>query len=71
MAPSKVVQYLKGRSSRLLREEFQDLKKRYWGQRLWSRGYFCAAVGSVTEEMIKQYIDNQEATTKDSFKIEE
>jgi putative transposase len=71
MAPSKVVQYLKGRSSRLLQEEFQDLKKRYWGQHLWSRGYFCATVGSVTEETIKQYIENQEATAKDSFKIEE
>jgi putative transposase len=29
IAPSKVVQYLKGRSSRLLQEEFSDLKKRY------------------------------------------
>jgi putative transposase len=71
IAPSKVVQYLKGRSSRLLQEEFQDLKKRYWGQHLWGRGYFCATVGSVTEEMIKQYIENQEATAKDSFKIED
>jgi putative transposase len=71
IAPSKVVQYLKGRSSRLLQEEFSDLKKRYWGQHLWSRGYFCATVGSVTEEMIKQYIENQETTAKDSFKIED
>ncbi|MDR3295710.1 MAG: IS200/IS605 family transposase, partial [Clostridiales Family XIII bacterium] len=71
IAPSKVVQYLKGRSSRLLQEEFSDLKKRYWGQHLWSRGYFCATVGSVTEDMIKQYIENQETTAKDSFKIED
>jgi putative transposase len=71
IAPSKIIQYLKGRSSRLLQEEFPTLKKRYWGQHLWSRGYFCATVGSVTEEMIRQYIENQEATAKDSFKIEE
>ncbi|MDR3348464.1 MAG: IS200/IS605 family transposase [Acidaminococcales bacterium] len=70
MAPSKVAQCLKGRSSRLLQEEFQELKKRCWGQHLWSRGYFCATVGSVTEETIKQYIENQETTAKDSFKIE-
>ena len=57
LAPSKVVQYLKGRSSRLLQEEFSQLKKRYWGQHLWGRGYFCATVGSVTEEMIKEYIE--------------
>ena len=30
LAPSKIVQYLKGRSSRLLQEEFPELKKRYW-----------------------------------------
>ena len=57
LAPSKVVQYLKGRSSRLLQEEFSQLKKRYWGQHLWGRGYFCATVGSVTEEMIRDYIE--------------
>lgn len=31
IAPSKILQYLKGRSSRLLQDEFQELKKRYWG----------------------------------------
>ena len=72
MAPSKIVQYLKGRSSRLLQEEFPELKKRYWGQHLWGRGYFCATIGSVTEEMIKQYIENQEMTAGDDiFKVEE
>jgi putative transposase len=59
LAPAKIVQYLKGRSSRLMQEEFPELKKRYWGQHLWARGYFCATVGAVTEEMIKEYIKNQ------------
>ena len=72
MAPSKIVQYLKGRSSRLIQEEFQELKKRYWGQHLWGRGYFCATVGSVTEETIRNYIEKQEVTGRDEiFKIEE
>jgi len=72
MAPSKIVQYLKGRSSRLIQEEFQELKKRYWGQHLWGRGYFCATVGSVTEETIKNYIEKQEVTAGDDiFKIKE
>lgn len=44
LAPSKMVQYLKGRSSRLLQDEFPELKKKYWGQHLWARGYFCATV---------------------------
>ena len=42
VAPSKLVQYVKGRSSRRLQEEFPHLRKRYWGQHLWARGYFCA-----------------------------
>ena len=72
LAPSKIVQYLKGRSSRLMQEEFQELKKRYWGQHLWSRGYFCASVGNVTEETIKQYIEKQEASARDEiFRVEE
>ena len=72
IAPSKAVQYLKGRSSRLLQEEFPELKKRYWGQHLWGRGYFCATVGSVTEETIKSYIENQDAPTgEDAFRVEE
>ena len=60
MAPAKIMQYIKGRSSRLLQEEFPHLQKRYWGQHMWARGYFCATVGSVTEETIRQYIQNQE-----------
>ena len=72
VAPSKVAQYLKGRSSRLIQEEFPELKKRYWGQHLWGRGYFCATVGGVTEETIKNYIESQDtAAVDDVFKVEE
>ena len=72
MAPNKMVQYLKGRSSRLLQEEYPELKKKYWGQHLWGRGYSCATVGSVTEETIKNYIENQENSGRDDvFKVED
>ena len=71
LSPAKILQYLKGRSSRLLQEEFPELKRRYWGQHLWSRGYFCATVGSVTEEMIKEYIANQGKQENQDFKIEQ
>ena len=54
MAPAKLVQYLKGRSSRRLQDEFGELRKRYWGQHLWARGYFCASVGAVDEDTIKK-----------------
>jgi putative transposase len=70
LAPSKIAQYLKGRSSRLLQEEFPHLKKRYWGQHLWARGYFCATVGTVTDQMIRDYIEKQQTDgDEENFKI--
>jgi len=72
LAPSKIMQYLKGRSSRMLQEEFQELRKRYWGQHLWAVGYFCRTVGAVTEEMVKQYIEDQgKERIEEIFKIDE
>ena len=72
LAPAKIVQWLKGRTSRLLQEEFVTLKKRYWGQHLWGRGYFCGTVGAVTEEMIKAYVENQSGEEEErQFKITE
>ena len=69
MAPSKVVQYLKGRSSKMLQEEFNELRKRYWGQHLWSIVYFCRSVGIVTEEMVKKYVKEQKDDAPETFKI--
>lgn len=72
LSPAKVVQYLKGASSRKLQDEFPHLKKRYWGQHLWARGYFCASVGAVTEEQIKEYIEKHEREPADeTFSIDE
>jgi putative transposase len=64
----KPVQYIKGRSSRKLQEEFPELRKRYWGH-LWARGYFCATVGAVDEATIKAYIENQKWEDDQGFKI--
>lgn len=72
MAPSQIMQYLKGRSSHLLQEEFPELKKRYWGQHMWGRGYFCGTVGEVDEATIKHYIESQGRDEIDeNFKIVE
>ena len=56
IAPSKIIQYLKGRSSKLIQDEFPEIL----GATFMARGYFCATVGSVTEETIKRYIESQE-----------
>jgi putative transposase len=68
MSPAKIVLYLKGKSSYRLMREFPELKKRYWGSHLWSRGYFCCTVGAVTEEMVKKYIEDQ-SDAPQGFKV--
>ena len=65
LSPAKIIQYIKGVSSRKLQEEFIPLRKRYWGQHLWARGYFCATVGTVTQEQIQEYIDKHERQSPD------
>jgi len=57
---SKIVQWLKGISSRVLFQEFPHLRKKFWGCHLWARGYLAVSSGNITDEMIKKYIDEQE-----------
>ena len=57
---SKIMQWLKGISSRILLSEFPHLRKRFWGRHLWARGYLAASSGNITDEMIPQYIEEQE-----------
>ena len=69
---AKIIQYIKGKSSRKLLQEFEHLRKRYWGQHLWARGYFAVTVGNVNTEDVQRYIENQEAHHKqDDFRISE
>ena len=70
LSVSKVVQHVKGKSSRKLQMEFKELRSRYWGKHFWARGYFCATVGVVTEEQIKQYIENHKDDDEEDFTIE-
>ena len=70
LAVSKLVQYIKGKSSVKLQQEFKHLQKEYWGRHIWARGYFAASSGHITDEMIKQYIENQDLPRPDDdFKI--
>ncbi len=56
---SRAVQYMKGKSSHKLLSEYARLRKRYWGQHLWARGYWVASSGNVTDEVWKEYIKQQ------------
>lgn len=54
---AKLTRAIKGRSSRLLRQEFPSLKRRI--PTLWTNSYFVATVGGAPLSMIKQYIKDQ------------
>ena len=57
---SKIMQWLKGISSRILLSEFPHLKKQFWGKHLRAQGYLAVSSGNITDEMIRQYIQEQE-----------
>ena len=59
LALSKLVQYLKGGSSRILLQEYASLRKQFWGRHLWARGYMAISSGNITDEIIQRYIDRK------------
>lgn len=56
---SKAVQYFKGGSSKIIREEFPNLKEFLWGDSFWADGYFSETIGKVNMDVIREYIKNQ------------
>ena len=67
---SKLMQSLKGKMAHKIMMEFPHMKKHYWGQHMWARGYFCCSTGNVTDEMIAEYIANQTENRDDDFRVE-
>lgn len=53
----KLIKQFKGRSSRILREEFPHLRSRI--PTLWTNSYFVSTVGGAPLEIVKQYIEQQ------------
>ena len=56
-APASVVRAFKGRTARVLRQEFPYLHNR--AKVLWSPSYFAASVGYVSESTVRRYIEHQ------------
>jgi putative transposase len=55
---SNIVKRLKGRTSRLLQDEFPKLKKRYWGRHFWAIGYGAWSTGNITDDMVQEYLEH-------------
>lgn len=59
-AVAKLVNSLKGVSSRLLRKQHPELVRRYWKGVLWSTSYFAGSCGGGSPtEIVRQYIEQQ------------
>jgi Transposase and inactivated derivatives len=60
VALSKLVNSLKGVSSRYLRRDFPKIRRYFWrGARLWSGSYFAGSVGGAPLSVLRQYIEAQ------------
>ena len=44
----------------MLLQEFPRLRKQLWGRHFWARGYLAVSSGTITDEMIREYIEEQE-----------
>ena len=55
LAPSRVMQAIKGKTSHHLLQDHRRLRAAFWGRHLWARGYFVATSGNVTDDVIAQY----------------
>ena len=72
LSVSAIVKQLKGRSSKKVQREFPRLRKKYWGQHFWGIGYGAFSTGNVTDEMIKNYIEQHDKHPnhgKDDFEV--
>jgi putative transposase len=57
LSVAEIVNRFKGRSSRILRQEFASLRTRL--PTLWSRSYYAGSVGAVSEGVVRRYIEAQ------------
>ena len=57
-ALSDLVKRFKGRTSRILQQEFPQLRKQYWGRHFWAIGYGAWSTGNITEEVVKKYLEH-------------
>jgi putative transposase len=53
----RLIKLMKGRSSKLIREEFKWIKSRL--PTLWTNSYFVSTIGGAPLEVVKQYIEQQ------------
>ena len=58
MSVSELIKTIKGRTSRLLQQEFPKLGKKYWGRHFWAVGYGAWSTGNISDEMVQEYLEH-------------
>lgn len=59
LSPSYIVKMLKGISGRKLFLNHPEISEKLWKGTLWSNSYYIETIGSISEDVIKQYIEKQ------------
>ena len=70
---SDLVRRMKGRSSRLLQQEYPEWQQRYWGKHFWAIGYGAWRTGNLTEALVEEYLEhhrNPSNQDHDNFLLE-
>ncbi len=69
---SELVKKLKGRTSRMLQQEFPKLKRRYLGNHFWAGGFGAWSTGNITDEMVDKYLEHhrKDDDDNDNFMLE-
>ena len=60
IAPSYIAKILKGITARKLLIEFPELKQTCWKGHLWNSSFYLETIGSISEEVIRKYIQKQQ-----------
>lgn len=67
VCPSYIVKMIKGITARKLLIEFPQLRQVFKKGHLWNSSYYIETIGSISEEAVKKYIENQKREDNDSL----
>ena len=56
---SKFINAYKSASSRLLKKEYPEIRKKLWKEAFWSQSFCLLSTGGAPIEVIRQYIESQ------------
>ena len=56
---TKYINQIKGESSRILFQEYPEIKMKLWKGHLWSRSYCLLTTGQTTLDVLKRYVESQ------------